>query len=279
MGNVLDDSEQAVDYLREGHWLGAAREAYQWGRALQIPIYPLLWRALRTAYSPWTASFESGASNDASSGYAHVHSIASGFLKRVSLNQAERLPERSWRQARPGRRSRFRALSEVLEARTLQAPEALQHISYSHPFAHRPLLEFMLTIPPGEVCRPGEPRRLMRRAFKDFLPSAILERRSKATYTQVYRQALIPLATQMLSQPGQIRLVTHDYVDGPGVTDRLARFVQGLDCNEPQLRQLLLFEFWLRNREALANSSVSSAASTMPELRDSAGKTELAAQA
>ena len=89
----------------------------------------------------------------------------------------------------------------------------------------------------------------MRRAFGQLLPPAILERRSKAAYTQVYRQALIPLATEMLSQPGQIRLVGHGYVDPTSVTERLARFLQGLDCNEPQLRQLLLFEFWLRNRE------------------------------
>jgi hypothetical protein len=53
----------------------------------------------------------------------------------------------------------------------------------------------------------------------------------------------------MLSQPGQIRLAGHGYVDPHSVTERLARFLQGLDCNEPQLRQLLLFEFWLRNRE------------------------------
>jgi hypothetical protein len=279
MGNILDDSEQAVDYLRAGHWLGAAGEAYKWSQALRIPIYPLLWRALRTAYSPWTAPFESGASGDASSGYGQVHSVASGLLKRASLNQSERLPERSWREARPGRRSRFRALSEILDTRNLQAPEALQHISYSHPYAHRPLVEFMMTIPPAEVCRPGEPRRLMRRAFKDFLPPAVFQRKSKAAYTQVYRQALIPLATRMLSQPGQIRLVAHGYVDGHSVTERLARFLQGLDCNEPQLRQLLLFEFWLRNREGLMNSPVSSEASTLPDLRNSARKTELAAQA
>jgi asparagine synthase (glutamine-hydrolysing) len=277
MGNMLDDSGQAVDYLRKGHWMKAAREAYEWSQALGIPIYPLLWRALRTAYSPWTAAFESGASSDASSGYAQSHSLASGFLRRVSLNHAERLPERRWREARPGRRSQFRALSEILDARTLQAPEALQHISYSHPYAHRPLVEFMLTIPPAEICRPGEPRRLMRRAFKDFLPPAVLQRRSKAAYTQAYRQALIPLATEMLSQPGQIRLTAHGYVDGHSVTERLARFLQGLDCNEPQLRQLLLFEFWLRNREGLANSSLSAAASTIPDLRNSAPK--LAAQA
>jgi asparagine synthase (glutamine-hydrolysing) len=279
MGNMLDDSEQAVDYLREGRWIGAAREAYQWSQALRIPIYPLLWRALRTAYSPWTAAIETGASNDGSSGYAQVHSMAAGFLRKVALNQSERLPERSWRQARPGRRSRFRALSEMLDSRALQAPEALQHISYSHPFAHRPLVEFMLTIPPAEVCRPGEPRRLMRRAFSEFLPSAILQRRSKATYTQVYRQALIPLATQMLSQRDQIRLVAHGYVDGPSVTERLERFLQGLDCNEQQLRHLLLFEFWLRKREGLASSSASSEASTIPDLRNSARKPELAARA
>jgi asparagine synthase (glutamine-hydrolysing) len=278
MGNVLDDSEQAVDYLREGHWLGAAREAYAWSQSLGIPVYSLLWRALRTAYSPWTASFASNDVDDAPSRYAQVHSLAPRFLKRVSLNQSPPPLERSWREAHPGRRSRFRALSEVLDARTLQAPEALQHISYSHPYAHRPLVEFMFTIPPAEVCRPGEPRRLMRRAFKDFLPPAILRRRSKAAYTHVYRQALVPLATEMLSQPGKIRLVAHGYVDGHSVTERLARFLQGLDCNEMQLRQLLLFEFWLRSREGPVNSSVSSDASTLPDCGNRDQKPELAAQ-
>jgi asparagine synthase (glutamine-hydrolysing) len=279
MGNMLDDSEQAVDYLREGHWLGAAREAYEWSRALGIPIYPLLWRVLRTAYSPWTAAFESSDVNLAPRRYARVHSLAPRFLKGVSLNPAGRLPERNWREARPGRRSRFRALSDILDSRSLQAPEALQHISYSHPYAHRPLVEFMLTIPPAEVCRPGEPRRLMRRAFKDILPPAVLQRRSKAAYTQSFRQALIPLATEMLSQPGQIRLVAHGYVDGHSVSERLARFLQGLDCNEMQLRQLLLFEFWLRKREGQANSPVSSPASTLPDCGNPERKPELAARA
>jgi hypothetical protein len=30
----------------------------------------------------------------------------------------------------------------------------------------------------------------------------------------------------------------------------LERFTQGLDCNEFQLRMIILFEFWLRNRVA-----------------------------
>jgi asparagine synthase (glutamine-hydrolysing) len=257
MGNAVDDSNQVADYVHRGQWWKAAREAFDWSRALRVPIYPILWRALRSNYSSWTPATDPGPSNEVSD-YAHVDSLSKEFRKRVPGMELDGEPDglrkRVWQQASPGRRWRFRAVSEILEARILQTPETLQHISYTHPFAHRPLVEFMLTIPPAEVCRPGEPRRLMRRAFAQLLPSAVLQRKSKATYTSVYRQALMPLATELLAKPGNIRLVDLGYVDRQSVTERLAGFVQGLGCNESQLRQVLLFEFWLRNREAAADS-------------------------
>jgi asparagine synthase (glutamine-hydrolysing) len=252
MGNIADDSNQAADYVHRGQWWRAAREAFEWSQALRVPIYPILWRALRSSYSSWTPAMDSSLSNEVS-GYAHVDSLTKEFRKRVPGIELDGLRKRGWQQASPGRRWRFRAVSEMLEARTLQTPEILQHISYTHPYAHRPLVEFMLTIPPAEVCRPGEPRRLMRRAFAQLLPRAVLQRKSKAAYTSVYRQALMPLATELLAKPGNIRLVDLGYVDGRSVVERLAAFVQGLACNEPQLRQVLLFEFWFRNREAAAD--------------------------
>jgi hypothetical protein len=137
----------------------------------------------------------------------------------------------------------------MLEARVLQAPAPMQHISFTHPFAHRPLVEFMMAIPPGELCRPGEPRRLMRRAFAELLPAPILRRKSKASYTEIYRQAIVPLAAEFLKHPSKIRLVELGYVDLVSVTERLSRLVQGLDCEESQLRQFILLETWLRSRE------------------------------
>ncbi len=245
MGNIVDDSNQAADYIHRGQWWQAAREAFEWSQALRVPIYPILWRALRSNYSGWTPAADLGHSNEVS-GTAPADSLAKEFRKRVAGAEVD-LRRGSWQEASPGRRWRFRAVSEMLAARTLQTPEALQHISYTHPFAHRPLVEFMLTIPPAEVCRPGEPRRLMRRAFAQFLPAAVLQRKSKAVYTSVYRKALMPLATELLAKPREMRLVGLGYVDGRTITERLRRFVQGLACNEPQLRQVLLFEFWLRS--------------------------------
>jgi asparagine synthase (glutamine-hydrolysing) len=244
MGNLVDDSDQVADYLQRHRFLQAVREAFSWSQSLRVPIYSILWRALRTNYSSWAAPSVTTTCDP----YQHIDSLAPEFRKRVDLSDYNRQSELRWQAASPSRRGRFRALNDMLSARLLQAPEWLQHVSYTHPFAHRPLVEFMLTIPPAVVCRPGEPRRLMRRAFAELLPPAILKRRSKTTYEQVYRQALVPMAAELLKRPGEMRMVESGYVDRRSVTERLTRFTQGLGCNASQLRQLILFEFWLRNR-------------------------------
>ncbi|HUP04012.1 MAG TPA: asparagine synthase-related protein, partial [Bryobacteraceae bacterium] len=102
--------------------------------------------------------------------------------------------------------------------------------------------------PPDVVCRPGEPRRLMRRAFADLLPTAILRRRSKAAFGGVYRQALRPMAAEALRDPAGLRCVEFGFAEAVSLYGRLQAFLDGVECNEYQLRQILLLEFWLRNR-------------------------------
>lgn len=249
MGNTTDDSSQVSEWLAQGRLWEAAREAYAWARSLQVPIYPILWRSLREACSSWVPPVSPQAAVGAIRGSTE-DSLVEGFRARTELYERERLASGPRRDAPPGRRQRFRAVGEVLENRLLQAPEALQHVSYTHPFAHRPLVEFMLTIPAHIVTRPRQPRRLMRRAFAGLLPPLVLARKSKAAYTAMYVGALMPLAATLLRNPGGIQLVERGYVDRNSLTNRLERFTQGLECNESQLRQLILFEFWLRNRVA-----------------------------
>ena len=133
----------------------------------------------------------------------------------------------------------------MLSSRRLQAPEALQHIDYTHPFAHRPLIEFMLTIPGEVICGPGEPRRLMRRAFAKLLPEAVVRRRSKASFGEVFNRTLAPLAAAMLAAPGKLRTVELGYVDRASLLSRLERYAQGLECNALQLQSIILLEYWL----------------------------------
>jgi hypothetical protein len=47
----------------------------------------------------------------------------------------------------------------------------------------------------------------------------------------------------------QLQLVERGFVDRTSVLKRLERLSAGLECNEFQLRQIILLELWLRNRE------------------------------
>src|SRR5690606_5071290 len=65
---------------------------------------------------------------------------------------------------------------------TLGPLNELGAITYTYPFGHRPLVDFMLSIPGETVSAPGETRALMRRAFAGLVPARVLHRRSKGHY-------------------------------------------------------------------------------------------------
>jgi hypothetical protein len=176
---------------------------------------------------------------------ASENSLAAALKDRVAEHEPDRLAD-DLRHAPPWRRARFQGAAEFLQSRRLQTPEALQHISYAHPYAHRPLVEFMLTIPTHVVYGPAQPRRLMRRAFEGLLPPLVTRRKSKGSYEAIYRTALLPLAAALLKSPGEIQVVERGYVERRSLLARVEKLTRGLDCNQTQLFQILLFEFWLR---------------------------------
>ena len=245
MGNWLDDAEQAADLLSQGKVKLSIREAFAWSHALQIPVYSIMWRSLRPG---------SHRNFDRSRGAPRVFgdSLHAGFRKRMNTWDRDQSAPAWLAEAGPSLRKRLTGLSSLLDGRTLQCPEPLQAVSYSHPFAHRPLVEFMLKIPAGQVCRPGEPRRLMRRALAGIVPDVVLRRRSKSNYDAMYVRSLRPCAAELLRNIDSARLVQSGYVDKESLQFRLLRLMQGLDCDASQLRYPILLECWLRQRELRA---------------------------
>ena len=143
MGNWFDGTEQVSHRLTSGS-IGAAparRSAMERGQGR--PVYPILWGAFssmlpgRRSVSPGDASAET--------------SLTAPVASRAREMQLDRFRRARWRGARPGRSHRLRGLVETLENRALQCPEALQRRACSHPFSHRPLVEYMMTIPPEIV--------------------------------------------------------------------------------------------------------------------------------
>lgn len=248
MGNWFDDSFQVARSLRSFRLDRACREALAWSKLLKRPIYQILWRAFQTALPPTLTPTDMYTATDGS--YApksNETSLVSSFRSRAGLVDAESYFSNFWMHATPDRRKYFRTLTTMLELRQLQIPEPLQHLDYTHPFGHRPLVEYLMSVPANVLCRPGEPRRLMRSAFADFWPLRLRERRSKGVFNTPWQEALRPV-TRALLRAKQLQVVERGFVDRASVLSRLERLCHGLDCNEFQLRQIIMLELWLRNR-------------------------------
>jgi asparagine synthase (glutamine-hydrolysing) len=248
MGNWFDDSLQIAAPLRHLRIGRACDEAVAWSKILRLPVYPIVWRGLRAAFrSPLTPAAIYAVADGSYAPRSLETSLTSGFSKRTDVSESESFISNAWTQAPPERRKHFYALSLMLELRQLQPCEPLQHLDYTHPFAHRPLVEFLMTVPAEVLCRPGEPRRLMRSALSDLWPLKLRERRSKGLFNVPWQEALRPI-TRSLLKSGRLHVVERGIVDRASLLLRLKRLSVGLDCNASQLRQIILFELWLRHR-------------------------------
>ncbi len=248
-GNWFDDSLQVAASLRRFRIGRACEGALAWSKLLRLPVYRVLWRAFQAALPPALAPAAIYATADGSYAPKNVEtSLVSGFSERTGLSEPGSFFSNDWMQAPPERRKHFHSLTTMLELRMLQPAEPLQHLDYTHPFAHRPLVEFLMTVPADALCRPGEPRRLMRAAFSEMWPLKLRARRSKGLFNAPWQEALRPVARALLKAK-QLQIVERGFVNLNSVHSRMERLTAGLECNESQLRQIILLELWLRNRE------------------------------
>jgi asparagine synthase (glutamine-hydrolysing) len=245
-GNWFDDSLQVSGALRRGRLSQAWREALAWSKVLKVPIAWILGRALRATFPCPAISRHVYSLGEYVAAESTETSLQPAFCRRVGVNAADLPVSNDWLEAPPERRKHFRALTIMRELRMLQRPESLRNVDYTHPFAHRPLLEFLMRVPAHVLCRPGEPRRLMRRALGDQWPSKLGRRRSKGLFGSAWVEALRPLALWLRTQ-SQFEVVERGWIDRASLVSRLARLTQGIDCNIAQLRQIVLLECWLRH--------------------------------
>lgn len=244
-GNWFDDSLQVAASLRRFQIGRAFEEALAWSKILRRPVYQIVWRAAQAALPP---SLTPAAIYTTSDGSYAPKCVETSLVSQLNdLSESASFFSNDWLQAAPERRRYFYCLSMALQLRTLQPPEPLQHLEYTHPFGHRPLVEFLMTVPANVLCRPGEPRKLMRSALSDLWPLKVRERRSKGSFSAPWQEASRPLARALLNA-NKLHSVERGFVDGESVRARLERLCLGLDCNESQLRQIILLELWLRDR-------------------------------
>jgi asparagine synthase (glutamine-hydrolysing) len=145
----------------------------------------------------------------------------------------------------PGRRYVLGFLYHYRELRTLQPPPSMPFLRYSYPYAHRPLVEFVLSMPHSQLCPPGTPRAAMKAALTNVLPPRIRNRIGKGYATPAVARQLREPATRLRANVRDLHLVSLGLIDSGKLATRLEKFLAGSITDIGNLTRIIYMEDWL----------------------------------
>ena len=127
-----------------------------------------------------------------------------------------------------------------------QMPDGFE---FRHPLLYRPLVEFMLNLPPAQKFHPAMARYLQRRALTGILPEAVRTRGDKTIFDQPYYEGLRlgRVWTQQLTDDP--RVVQRGIVDAARWQEAVAQARLGRTARLREFESIAVLEVWLRQLE------------------------------
>ena len=215
MGNMVDDSISLASHLRRGALGTLVREARLWALATRqpiahvlgaalVPLLPLSWQ-LEASHRDFLRRHQ-GTRPSHVGPACELFSVKPTALEsmrerlRTYLQKALTYPELSKRQL-------VTVLCRYSVHRELESPTRAGSSATTYPYSHRPLVEFVMSIPQHVLVGPGEPRLLMKRALAGTVPSRILQRFSKSTGNTYKARCVKVVGGHLLTATNELEVV------------------------------------------------------------------------
>lgn len=230
MGCQPDNSAAIWDDLSRGRGFAALHNLRAWCRATRKPAIELACRLLASDRPP-----------DASS--------AIDLLTPRLREMAEDVPPiEAPRDIRRSKRALARMILGYSASARLDVPDRPPGIVYAYPFAHRPLVDFMLAIPGEQLSAPGITRALMRRAFAPFVPARVIRRISKGYYPPAAYRAARRLVASI--DVRTLEVVERGWIDPGRLQTAIRALIAGSGESGGDVHAVLRLESWLQARRA-----------------------------
>lgn len=150
--------------------------------------------------------------------------------------------------ARPSARDAAETIATLARFMTFTAPSTIEKC---YPYLDQNLVEFLTSIPPDQLLRPGERRSLMRRALSQVLPPEVLTRKTKASAVRCF---CVSLARQWEKLEVIFRLPLSSrlgYIEKNEFRKALLALKNGkISGHTVNLLNALSLELWLRDIQA-----------------------------
>lgn len=243
MGCAPDNSIEVFDDFAGGQVGVALSKMRQWSRARRVPFIELVSELVAEAVQ---------------AGLRRPHGFTASQTQTAGrdllVERLRPLAERSVAQARDRSDVRLaqRQMHELILMLSRQAQLEVQcgsfDVTYTYPYSHRPLVEFMLAIPGEELSAPGQLRSLMRRAFAEFVPARVLQRISKGYYPPAVMRATRSVAASLLPAD-RTGVVRRGWLNPSRLDAAIRTFVDGGGGKSSELQRVVRLEQWLISRD------------------------------
>lgn len=238
---------------------GAHRECSNWSRIASVPYYELLVSRALPLFRSSLRPRPSAHKPPELPGWVHPRHRAS-ILSHV----AEFENYTAWRSA-PSRRAHVFSVDHMCRSLGAGFFREYDELFVSHPYSHRPLVEFCLGTPVSQGLRDGHTRSLMRRALRDLLPPKNRKRVSKGLVDETIFRALRrewALVTDLLNW----QVCERGYVTHGQLADSLNGARLGIQKLSGPLFRLVALERWLRSLRHVRRRSERAHAGTAPPM-------------
>jgi len=235
-----DGSPLVADHLHRGRFVSAHRECLEWSHAASVPYLEVMLKgAVPMTVSSWLP---------ARLPFKHrwVPEWLSKSCRDRLIPMAPCVDGYSSWHGSPSKRTQVYFLEHMHRYLGSGFLQEYSDIYASHPYSHRPLVEFCLAAPINQFLRNGETRSLMRRAFRHILPNKTVKRRSKGLLDELIARA-VRENSDALTHCRNWQVVERGFVDSAQLKKSLLQANLGLLVLTGSLLRLFSLERWFRS--------------------------------
>jgi len=243
-----DGAAITADELRRGNLFRAHRECSLWSRFMNVPYHRLMMgRALPLA----VRSFFPGM-------FQYLRPTIPGWIapnrrKAIDAALAGSTDFKAHR-AIPSQQAKLCVVDHMFRFLGSGFLSEYRELYVSHPYSHRPLVEFCFAVPISQFLRQGQTRSLMRRALSNVLPAKTAKRVGKGLLDEALLRAL-QREWDEVSDVRDWQLCKRDFVEPKQLSDSLQKMRLGFIDQAVGLLRLVSLEQWFRSLDSAHSKS------------------------
>jgi len=270
MGQSSQHFVGAFDHLQNWHMTKFAQECMEWARQQKRPVLSAVWQLARLLTPPKRLSrqFEReavrlrrGAGRTREARIASAFALQDDLVRRTQPTPFDPAEEmKGWP---PQKWPFLNQLSSFVYCGGCRCRDADIETTRSYPFSHRPLLQYVASIPTSVFWHSGTRRALMRSALRTSIPDAIVRRRSKGFAAPATTRFARMLALEVVNRVDTLEVVQRGWVDPDRFRTQLAGLLSGASTRAVVIRNICVIEAWLEHRKHGEQSGAGPAKASM----------------